>query len=86
MAALGGTATQTWITARTGDDEHGAVQGALTGIAAIAEAGVPAVAAALFAYGVGIGAPGLVLVLAGVVAAVSAVVLAQASAAGPPGR
>ncbi|GAA3454004.1 MFS transporter [Dactylosporangium matsuzakiense] len=78
LAALGGTATQTWITTRTAADEQGAVQGALTGIAAIAEAGVPAAATAVFAYGVGGGAPGLVLVLAGAVGVASTVVLARA--------
>ncbi|MFI5908155.1 MFS transporter [Dactylosporangium sp. NPDC051541] len=88
VAALGGTATQTWITTRTGADEHGAVQGALTGIAAIAEAGVPAAATAVFAYGLTVGAPGLILVLAAVVGAASAVVLAQAPSAmrRPPQR
>jgi hypothetical protein len=50
----------------------------LTGISAIAEAGVPAVATAIFAWSLAVPMPGLVLVLAGTVAAVSALVLARA--------
>ncbi|MET7397891.1 MFS transporter [Dactylosporangium sp. NPDC005572] len=75
VAALGGNAVQTWITSATDEREHGTVQGALTGIAALAEAGVPAVATALFAWSLAVPLPGLVLVAAGLVAAASALVL-----------
>jgi DHA1 family tetracycline resistance protein-like MFS transporter len=76
VAALGGTASQTWITKATRPDEQGTVQGALTGISAVAEAGVPAVATAIFAWSLAIPLPGLVLVLAGAVGAAAALVLA----------
>jgi DHA1 family tetracycline resistance protein-like MFS transporter len=78
VAALGGNASQTWITEASGTDEQGTVQGALTGISAIAEAGVPAAATTIFAWSLAIPLPGLVLVLAGTVAALSALVLARA--------
>jgi DHA1 family tetracycline resistance protein-like MFS transporter len=78
VAALGGAASQAWITGLTGPDEHGRVQGALTGISALAEASVPAVATALFAWSAAQHWPGLVLVTAAVVAAASAVVLGGA--------
>ena len=81
VAALGGNATQTWITQACDTEEHGAVQGALTGISAIAEAGVPPVATAIFAWSLATPIPGMVLVLAGLVAAASALVLTRA-----PGR
>ena len=78
LAALGGNASQTWITETSGADERGTVQGALTGISAIAEAGVPVVATGIFAWSLAVPLPGLVLVLAGAVAAVSALVLVRA--------
>jgi len=78
LAAVGGNASQTWITEACGTDEQGTVQGALTGISAIAEAGVPPVATAIFAWSLAVPMPGLVLVLAGMVAAASALVLARA--------
>ncbi len=78
VAALGGNAIQTWITGEIGADEQGTVQGALTCIAAVAEAGVPAVATGIFAWSLTVPLPGLVLVLAGAAAAASAVVLTRA--------
>lgn len=78
VSALGGNASQTWITEVTGPDEQGTVQGALTGISAIAEAGVPAVATAVFVWSLSLGLPGLVLVLAGAVAIASVLVLNRA--------
>lgn len=78
VAALGGNASQTWISESAGADEQGTVNGALTGISAIAEAGVPALATAVFAWSLAVPLPGLVLVLAGAVAAGSALVFARA--------
>lgn len=78
VAALGGNASQTWISEAAGADEQGTVNGALTGMSAIAEAGVPAVATAVFAWSLAVPLPGLVLVLAGAVAAGSALVFARA--------
>jgi DHA1 family tetracycline resistance protein-like MFS transporter len=78
VAALGGTASQAWFTGATDPGEQGAVQGALTGISAITEAAVPVAATAVFAWSLAGARPGLVLVLAGAVAAAAAVVLARA--------
>jgi DHA1 family tetracycline resistance protein-like MFS transporter len=78
VAALGGTASQAWFTGATDPGEQGAVQGALTGVSAITEAAVPVAATAVFAWSLAGARPGLVLVLAGAVAAAAAVVLARA--------
>lgn len=78
VAALGATASQTWITAATDPKEHGTIQGSLTAISAVAEAGVPAAATAIFAWSLAVPLPGLVLVLAGAVAAASALILTRA--------
>jgi len=78
VAALAATAWQTWITEATGPDEQGTVQGAVTGISALAEAAVPAAATQVFAWslvGLAIPRPGLVLVLAAAVGAAAAIVL-----------
>ena len=68
---------QSWITGLTGDDEQGTVQGALTGISAIAETAVPVAATAVFAWSLRIPMPGLVLVVAAAFAVASAVVMAR---------
>ena len=78
VAALGSNASQTWISEAAGADEQGTVNGALTGMSAIAEAGVPTVATAVFAFSLAVPLPGLVLVLAGAVAAGSALAFARA--------
>ena len=78
VAALGGNASQTWISEAAGADEQGTVNGALTGMSAIAEAGVPTVATAVFAWSLAVPLPGLVLVLASAVAAGSALAFARA--------
>ena len=78
VAALGSNASQTWISEAAGADEQGTVNGALTGMSAIAEAGVPTVATAVFAWSLAVPLPGLVLVLAGAVAAGSALAFARA--------
>ncbi len=77
IAAIGGNAMQSWITGLTGDDEQGTVQGALTGISAIAETAVPVVATGVFAWSLGIPMPGLVLVSAAAFAVASAVVMTR---------
>jgi len=78
VATLGGNASQTWISEAAGADEQGTVNGALTGMSAIAEAGVPTVATAVFAWSLAVPLPGLVLVLASAVAAGSALAFARA--------
>jgi DHA1 family tetracycline resistance protein-like MFS transporter len=83
VAALGATATQTWITEATDADERGTVQGALTGISGLAEACVPVAATAVFAWSLAVALPGLVLVLAGGVAAASALVLTRTQRRSP---
>jgi MFS transporter, DHA1 family, tetracycline resistance protein len=80
IAALGGSATQSWITDISGADEQGTVQGALLSISSLAEGSVPLVATAVFAWSLTFGQPGLVLVLAGVFALASAAVLQRAAA------
>lgn len=84
VAALGGNASQTWISEAAGADEQGTVNGALTGMSAIAEAGVPTVATAVFAWSLAVPLPGLVLVLAGAVAAGSALAFARAPGSALP--
>jgi DHA1 family tetracycline resistance protein-like MFS transporter len=79
IAALGAAASQTWITESTGPQERGTGQGALTGISALAEAGVPVLAMTVFAWSLTVARPGLVLVLAGVIAAGAAVLLIGAA-------
>lgn len=76
LAAVGGAASQSWISRSTGADEQGTVQGALTGGAALAEALIPLAATALFAWSLPHGVPGLAFVVAGAFAATSAVLLA----------
>jgi DHA1 family tetracycline resistance protein-like MFS transporter len=78
IAAIGNTASQSWITGLTGDDEHGTIQGALTGISAIAETAVPVAATAFFAWSLRIPMPGLVLVAAAAFAVAAAVAMSRA--------
>src|SRR5437763_5145649 len=78
-----GTALQSWISDACDADEQGTVQGALTGISALAEAGVPVLATAVFAGSLAVPVPGLVLVLAGLLPAASALVLTRAPAPPP---
>jgi DHA1 family tetracycline resistance protein-like MFS transporter len=78
IAAIGDTASQSWITGLTGDDEHGTVQGALTGVSAIAETAVPVAASAFFAWSLRIPMPGLVLIVAAAFAVGAAVAMSRA--------
>jgi DHA1 family tetracycline resistance protein-like MFS transporter len=77
LGAVGSAAAQAWLSRVTGPDEQGAVQGAVSGIGAVAEAAVPVGALAVFAWSLAFGMPGLVFALAAVLAAVSALVLAS---------
>lgn len=76
LTGVGGAAAQSWISRATGADEQGTVQGALTSGAALAEAVIPAVASAVFAWSLPRGFPGLPFLAAGVFAAVGAALLA----------
>ncbi|MEV0133022.1 MFS transporter [Dactylosporangium sp. NPDC050688] len=83
LASVGGAAAQSWLSGVTGDDEQGTVQGAVTGIGALAETAVPVVATAVFAWSLAHGAPGLVFLGAAGCAAASAVLLAATPPAAP---
>ena len=85
VAAIGHTATQSWITGVTGDDEQGTVQGALTGISAIAETAVPVAATTVFAWSLRIPMPGLILILAAAFAVAAAVTMSRAPQPQPVG-
>lgn len=77
LGVLAVAATMSWISRQIGDDEHGTVQGALSGITAAAETVVPAAAGAVFGASLAYGMPGLVFVLAAILAAVSALLLTR---------
>jgi DHA1 family tetracycline resistance protein-like MFS transporter len=86
LAGIGGAAAQSWISRVTGPSEQGTVQGALTSGAALAEAVVPAVASAVFAWSLPRGFPGLPFLAAAAFAAAGAVLLgATRSHTGPRG-
>jgi DHA1 family tetracycline resistance protein-like MFS transporter len=82
LSSIGGAAAQSWMSRATGADEQGTVQGALTGIGAIAEMVVPVAASAAFAWSLTCSLPGLVFLGAGAFAAASTVLLAATPAAG----
>ncbi|MDG6108681.1 tetracycline resistance MFS efflux pump [Dactylosporangium aurantiacum] len=84
LASVGGAAAQSWLSGATGDDEQGTVQGAVTGIGALAETAVPVVATAVFAWSLAHGSPGLVFLGAAACAAASTVLLATTPPATPP--
>jgi DHA1 family tetracycline resistance protein-like MFS transporter len=86
LAGIGGASAQSWISRATGADEQGTVQGALSSGAALAEAVVPALASALFAWSLPFGFPGLPFLAAGVFAAVGAVLLATTRTSADPDR
>jgi DHA1 family tetracycline resistance protein-like MFS transporter len=75
LSGIGGASAQSWISRTTGADEQGTVQGALTSGAALAEAVVPLVASALFAWSLPRGLPGLPFLAASVFAAIAATIL-----------
>jgi DHA1 family tetracycline resistance protein-like MFS transporter len=76
LSGIGGASAQSWISRTTGPSEQGTVQGALTSGAALAEAAIPALASALFAWSLPLGFPGLPFLAAGVFAAAGAALLA----------
>jgi len=76
LGAVGGAAGQSWISRSAGAGEQGTVQGALSGIGALAETVVPVTAGAVFGWSLAYGAPGLVFAGAAVFGAVSALLLA----------
>ncbi|GIH19545.1 MFS transporter [Rugosimonospora africana] len=85
VSAIGGTASQSWISGLAHGDEHGTVQGTLTGISAIAETTVPVAATGLFAWSLRIPMPGLVLVAAAAFAVASAVTMSRSPRSHPAG-
>jgi DHA1 family tetracycline resistance protein-like MFS transporter len=81
LAAIGAAAGQSWISRNVRADEQGTVQGALTGIGALAETVVPVVAGAAFGFSLAYGSPGLVFLGAAVFAAASTWLMATTPAA-----
>lgn len=74
IGSVGGAAAQSWIPRTVQAHEQGTVQGALTGIGAVAETVVPVAAGTAFGWSLAYASPGLVFVGA----AVSALLLAAA--------
>lgn len=80
LASAGGAAAQSWISRSVGADEQGTVQGALTGIGAIAETVVPVAAGVAFGWSMTHASPGLVFLGAAACTAVSAYLMATVTA------
>jgi DHA1 family tetracycline resistance protein-like MFS transporter len=78
LGSAGGAAAQAWISRCAGDDEQGRVQGALTGIGAIAETFVPVAAGAAFGALIAYDRTGLIFVGAALFAGGSTLLLAFA--------
>ncbi|KUL28772.1 MFS transporter [Actinoplanes awajinensis] len=76
LGAVGAAAGQAWISRAVGDAEQGAVQGALTGIGALAETAVPVAGGVVFGWSLSYGNPGLIFVGAAGCAALSVLILA----------
>jgi len=76
LGSLAGAATQSWISRSIRADEQGTVQGALTGIGAVAETVVPVTAGVAFGWSLAYASPGLVFVGAAACTALSALLLA----------
>jgi DHA1 family tetracycline resistance protein-like MFS transporter len=74
--SFGGAAAQSWISRSVSAGEQGTVQGALTGVSAIAEACVPVTAGVIFGSLIAYGHPSLIFAGAAVFAAVSTLLLA----------
>ncbi|SNT08672.1 MFS transporter, DHA1 family, tetracycline resistance protein [Asanoa hainanensis] len=77
LGAVGAAAGQSWLSRVTGADERGTVNGALTGVAAVAETTVPLLAGAAFAWSLHHAAPGAVFAGAAGFALVSTVLFAR---------
>ncbi|MEV4510419.1 MFS transporter [Dactylosporangium sp. NPDC049525] len=82
LGSVGAAAAQSWLSRATGPDEQGTVQGAVTGIGALAETVVPAVAGVAFAWSLTCDLPGLVFLGAAAFAAASVLLLAATPATG----
>lgn len=82
LASVGAAAAQSWLSRAAGPDEQGTVQGAVTGIGALAETAIPVAATAVFAWSLTHALPGLVFLAAAGFAAASTLVLARTPAAG----
>ncbi|MFG1604550.1 MFS transporter [Actinoplanes sp. NPDC049265] len=76
LGGAGGPAAQSWISRITRPDEQGTVQGALTGLGAVAETVVPVAAGAVLGWSLAYQAPGLIFIGAAAAAAVSTLLLA----------
>jgi DHA1 family tetracycline resistance protein-like MFS transporter len=74
--SFGAPAAQSWISRSIGAAEQGTVQGALTGVGAIAEACVPVTAGVIFGSLIGYGHPPLIFAAAAAFAATSTFLLA----------
>jgi DHA1 family tetracycline resistance protein-like MFS transporter len=83
LSSVGGAAAQSWMSRAAGADEQGTVQGALTGISAIAETVVPIGASTAFAWSLTYSLPGLVFLAAAAFAGASTLWLAATPAASP---
>ncbi|MGI5240743.1 MFS transporter [Dactylosporangium sp. CA-139066] len=80
LSTLGIAAAQAWLSGQAGADEQGTVQGAVTGIGAIAETVVPVTAGAAFAWSLAHAQPGLVYLAAAGFAVASTLLLAATPA------
>ncbi|WBB90894.1 MFS transporter [Verrucosispora sp. WMMC514] len=76
LGSLAGVAAQAWISRTARADEQGTVQGALTGIGAVAETVVPITAGVAFGWSLTYASPGSVYLGAAVFAAGAALLLA----------
>jgi DHA1 family tetracycline resistance protein-like MFS transporter len=74
-ASFGGVAAQSWISRSIRTDEQGAVHGALTGVAAVAETCVPVTAGLAFACLISYGSPALIFAGAAFFAAAGTILL-----------
>ncbi|MEV8517066.1 MFS transporter [Dactylosporangium sp. NPDC051484] len=86
LGSAGGAAAQSWLSRVTGAAEQGTVQGALTGIGALAETVTPVAAGVVFAWSLPHALPGLVFAGAAAFAAASTLVLAATPATAPAAR
>jgi len=79
LGGIGGSAAQSWISGRAGDDEQGTVNGALTSGGAIAEAAVPTLAGTAFAWSLAYAYPGMVFLGAAAFATAATILMASTS-------
>ncbi|MBB2947664.1 DHA1 family tetracycline resistance protein-like MFS transporter [Actinoplanes lutulentus] len=84
LGSIAGAASQSWLSGVVGPDEQGTVQGALTGIGAVAETVVPVTAGAVFAWSLSYATPGLIFLAAAAFTAASALLLSTTPAIREP--